>query len=145
MYLIVWWSSKLDWFETSKTSGIYKKATKMHYYQGNEEDTTKLHGCLGMRSFFSENHTCKSCCYRLMIVFFSMQKRKERREFERRILMMQGLYGVNTICEVFIQFQYWRMSACNYTINYQKYKIQIKELKSDNTITTNYYRLLKVY
>ena len=78
----------------------------MHYYQGNEEDTTKLHGCLCMRSFFSENHTCKSCCYRLMIVFFSMQKRKERREFERRILMMQGLYGVNTICEVFIQFQY---------------------------------------
>ena len=70
----------------------------MHYYQGNEEDTTKLHGCLCMRSFFSENHTCKRCCYRLMSVFFSMQKkRKERRKFGRRILLIQGFGGVNTI------------------------------------------------
>ena len=50
---------------------------------------------------FYRKSTCKSCCYRLMSMFFSMQKRKERRKLERSNLMTQGLYGVNTICKAF--------------------------------------------
>ena len=102
MCLIVWWSSKLDWFDTRKNGSIYKKATKMHYYQGNEEDTTKLHGCLFLYAFvfFRKSHA-KVVAIGWWVYSFLCKKRKERRKFERRNLMTQGLYGVNTICKVF--------------------------------------------
>ena len=56
--------------------------------------------------FFPKITHAKVVAYRLMSVFFSMQKRKERRKFERRILMMQGFSGVNTISEIFVNILY---------------------------------------